>query len=296
MLAAGFIAFLAVRLWQLWRRDPVDLSHLDVGVALLAVVVSVLAVASYGVVWLYVLRRLRVPATARWITLFFKSQLGKYIPGSVWQYAGRVGLGRRYGLPIQTGVAAIGVEVVASSVAAGLAGLLVLSGRAAIALISAVIVVVASAAFFGRRMRARLWNVGALVRARVGVDAPLAASALRATPFATGFYLLVWLSYGLAFWLTARALFAVPTRDLPVYVGTFALAWLAGFVALFAPGGVGVREAVIVGLLTARLGEANAIVLAATSRLVLTGVDAVAGAFSFALPRAARPKELEVSG
>src|SRR6266446_288027 len=54
LLAAGFIAFLAVRLWQLWRDNPVDLSRLDAGVATLAVTVSVLAVASYGVVWLFV--------------------------------------------------------------------------------------------------------------------------------------------------------------------------------------------------------------------------------------------------
>jgi hypothetical protein len=105
-----------------------------------------------------------------------------------------------------------------------------------------------------------------------------------ATRSAVILYLVVWALYGIAFWATGRALFAVPVSDLPRYVGVFALAWLAGLVAVFAPGGIGVREAVIVALLRSRLGEADAIVLAATSRIVLTAIDLVAGAAAFGIP------------
>ena len=119
--------------------------------------------------------------------------------------------------------------------------------------------------------------------------------ALRAAPVAVGLYLAVWGLYGLAFWTTGRALFAIPFSDLPQYIGVFALAWLAGLAAFFAPGGIGVREAVIAALLASRLGEANAIVLAATSRIVLSAIDLLAGAASFGLPalrrRDTRPVE-----
>ena len=95
-------------------------------------------------------------------------------------------------------------------------------------------------------------------------------------------YAVVWLAYGIAFWLTARALFDVSTSDLPLYVGVFALAWAVGFVAVFAPGGVGVREAMIVALLAGHLGEARAIVVAGASRVVLTAIDLILGAVSIA--------------
>ena len=96
--------------------------------------------------------------------------------------------------------------------------------------------------------------------------------------------LVVWGMYGLAFWTTGCALFAIPASDIPRYIGVFALAWLAGLVAFFAPGGIGVREAVIAALLAGPLGQADAIVLAATSRIVLSTIDLVAGAASFGLP------------
>jgi glycosyltransferase 2 family protein len=276
--------FLAVRLWQLWRRDPVDLSHLGPGTVTLAAIASVIAVSSYGVVWLYVLRRLRVRAPLGWVTIFFKSQLGKYIPGSVWQFAGRVGIARRYGLPLGVGLVSVGVEVVASSLAAGAVGLLVLGGWSLVFASVGVAAVLLAGVVMRRPLHAAMSHLATIGVSRLGVERRVFADAIRTLPTAAVLYLLVWAVYGVGFWLTARALFSVPVAPLPVYVGTFALAWLAGFVAVFAPGGVGVREAVIVALLGSRLGEANAIVLAASSRLVLAAVDLVAGGLSTAVP------------
>jgi glycosyltransferase 2 family protein len=283
-LAAGFLVFLAVRLWQLWRRDPVDLSHLGAGTVTLAAIASVIAVSSYGVVWLYVLRGLRVRAPLGWLTIFFKSQLGKYIPGSVWQFAGRVGIARRYGLPLGIGIVSVGVEVVASSLAAGAVGILVLSGWSSVFASTGVAVVLLAGVVMRGRLRAAMSRLATIGVSRLGVERRVFGDAIRTLPMAAVLYLLVWAAYGVAFWLTAHALFSVPVAQLPVYVGTFALAWLAGFVAVFAPGGVGVREAVIVALLGSRLGEANAIVLAASSRLVLAAVDLVAGGLSMSVP------------
>jgi uncharacterized membrane protein YbhN (UPF0104 family) len=107
---------------------------------------------------------------------------------------------------------------------------------------------------------------------------------LRSGPAAIVLYLVVWAMYGVAFWSTGRALFAIPASDIPRYIGVFALAWLVGLLAFFAPGGIGIREAVIAALLAGRLGQADAIVLAATSRIVLSAIDVVAGAASFGLP------------
>jgi uncharacterized membrane protein YbhN (UPF0104 family) len=90
-------------------------------------------------------------------------------------------------------------------------------------------------------------------------------------------YFGVWLLFGLAFWLMARALFDVPVDEILRYAGVFAAAWVAGFVVVIAPGGLGVREAVIVALLQGSLGEAEAIVLATASRIAFTLVDLGAG-------------------
>jgi uncharacterized membrane protein YbhN (UPF0104 family) len=275
LLAAALVVLLALRLWRLWEKHPVDFGTVDLGVFAAAVIVSAVAVTGYGLVWLFVLRRMGVRASLAWVTLFFKSQLGKYLPGSVWQYAGRIGLARGRGVPTQTAVGSLIVEVAISALAAGVIGMLVLPLRWAVAvwLILGLVVVIAVRAV-------SVWRLSFPPR----LDSGLVRRTLRSLPAAGGLYVLVWVAYGAAFWLTGRALFTVGTSELPRYIGVFGLSWLAGLVAVFAPGGIGVREAVIVALLSHRLGETQAIVLAATSRIVLTAIDLAAGALSLSLP------------
>ena len=62
---------------------------------------------------------------------------------------------------------------------------------------------------------------------------------------------------------------------------------------VFAPGGLGVREAVLVALLRGRLGESEAIVLAATSRLAFTLVDLAGGGAALTALRRPRPAHRE---
>jgi len=283
LLAVALIVLLALRLWQLWRREPVDLSELDVGDFVAAVLASVAAVSAYGLVWLYLLRRLGTSAPLSWITLFFKSQLAKYLPGSVWQYAGRVALAHNRGVPLQPALLSVVAEIGYSAVAAAAAASLILGWVAA----ACVFLGLAGLLAIGRAFRER---ISALVvgapsdRGSGHLDRQSVLATLGAAPATIVLYLVVWGMYGLAFWTTGRALFAIPASDIPRYIGVFALAWLAGVVAFFAPGGIGVREAVIAALLAAPLGQANAIVLAATSRIVLSAIDLVAGATSFGFP------------
>jgi uncharacterized membrane protein YbhN (UPF0104 family) len=287
LLVVVLVVLLALRLWQLWRREPVDFGQLDVGLFVAAVFASVVAVSAYGLVWLYLLRRLGTHAPLSWITLFFKSQLAKYLPGSVWQYAGRVGLAHNRGVPIQPALLSVVAEIGYSAIAAAAAASLILGWVVA----AAVLLGLAGLLALGRAVRG---HIAALVlgapsdRESGRLDRHSVLATLRAAPAAVVLYLVVWGLYGLAFWTTGRALFAIPPSDIPRYIGVFALAWLVGVVAFFAPGGIGVREAVIAALLARPLGQADAIVLAATSRIVLSTIDLVAGAASFGFPMGRR--------
>jgi glycosyltransferase 2 family protein len=77
----------------------------------------------------------------------------------------------------------------------------------------------------------------------VGISLPIELTALMLGATAISPVLLGW---WFGFWLTARALVTVRIHDLPVYAGAHGVAWLVGFVAVYAPGGLGVREAVLV--------------------------------------------------
>ena len=131
LLALALLVLLALRLWQLWRQEPVDFGAADAGVFVAAVVASVAAVSAYGLVWLFLLRRLGTQAPLSWMTLFFKSQLAKYLPGSVWQYAGRVGLASSRGVPVQRAIISVVGEIGYSALAAAAAASLILGSIAA---------------------------------------------------------------------------------------------------------------------------------------------------------------------
>ncbi|OLB13680.1 MAG: hypothetical protein AUH07_05805 [Gemmatimonadetes bacterium 13_2_20CM_70_9] len=105
------------------------------------------------------------------------------------------------------------------------------------------------------------------------------AAQFRALPLAAavrggGLTLLSWVTYGIAFWLLARGLGLPPTLPLATATGVFALGYILGLLALFAPGGVGVRELVFIGLLTPALGSGGAVALSVGSRVLLTLTEA----------------------
>jgi len=101
-------------------------------------------------------------------------------------------------------------------------------------------------------------------------------------------YLLLFLGYLLQWMALGGILVAVlvfitgswPTTQLLILlVGVNAIAMLAGFAALFAPGGIGVREGVMVVLLAPVLGIAEATILSVTMRIVMVCADLILGCF-----------------
>jgi glycosyltransferase 2 family protein len=253
LLLAGLV-FVLLRLRSIWRDSHIDLHHVGWAAVTGAVLLAACAMAASAFIWMAILRQLGAPTRARWVGVFFQAQLGKYIPGSVWQYAGRTALARAHQIPVRPVAISLAVEFAGSMAGAAVLSLLVFGWWGAIA-VPVVLVAVALAL----RLRSDASGRGA---GRV---------ALRTTSL----YIAAWPLTGISFWLVGRALFDAPLRDMAVYVGAFAAAWAVGVIAVYAPGGLGVREAVLVAILRGKIGSADALVLAAASRVVLAFVDVV---------------------
>jgi uncharacterized membrane protein YbhN (UPF0104 family) len=278
LLGVGLIALLLVRLAHLWDDHPVPLGDANWPLLVLALALSGLAMIAYGAVWPLTLRALGTEPPPGLLVCFFAGQLGKYLPGGAWQYVGRAALARRLGVPLQPAASSLLLEAVCSLVAAALMASFVLADGAPGVALGVALLALGLAAFpfaaripFVRRFVADLRSIRAVLWS----------------------YVAVFGLFGLAFWLTADALYDVPLSDFLVYSGAYAAAWAAGFVVVFAPGGLGVREAVLVALLRGRLGESEAIVLAATSRIAFTLVDLAGGGAALAALRRTRPAHRE---
>jgi uncharacterized membrane protein YbhN (UPF0104 family) len=88
-----------------------------------------------------------------------------------------------------------------------------------------------------------------------------------------GVLVLPWLAYGIAFWLFGRSLLGDSAPGLLPAAAAFTGSYVAGIIAVFAPGGLGVREAAMVALLSPIAGPAPALLLAIASRLWLVALE-----------------------
>jgi uncharacterized membrane protein YbhN (UPF0104 family) len=78
-------------------------------------------------------------------------------------------------------------------------------------------------------------------------------------------------------------------------VGGFTFAWCAGFLALLAPAGAGVRDVLLFAILTAELSPAAATTVALLSRVLLTVGDLLlAGLFAWRRPGSIHPSGVRV--
>jgi uncharacterized membrane protein YbhN (UPF0104 family) len=289
VLGLTLLALLVARLWSLWSEHPVDLGEADPGLLTLAILATAAPVPIPGLIWVRLLRWLGVPAPWSWTNLYLRAQLGKYLPGGVWQYAGRAALARFYGAPLRPAAASLAIELVTATAAAAFVGLAALYPWAA----TIVVPVAAASVLLMRRSRAvasaLAGALGRLERVRRAVTAADATLAARAGLRTGLLFLPLWVFQGLALWLLGHALFGVSTGELRYFVGALAIAFVAGLAAVFAPGGLGVREAVLAALLAPKIGETDAIALALASRVILVAADVACGAAALALPTRRMP-------
>jgi uncharacterized membrane protein YbhN (UPF0104 family) len=81
--------------------------------------------------------------------------------------------------------------------------------------------------------------------------------------------MMTWIVYGASFWCMLRGVGITPGGFWET-IAAFSGAYLLGFLALFAPGGLGVREGALAVLLAPQIGPGLAGVIAVGSRLWMT--------------------------
>lgn len=220
--------------------------------------------------------------------IWFVSNLGRYIPGKVWQIGAMGLMAQRVGV---SPVAAVGSALVVSLVHV-LVGFAVVAGTGRELLASRVpsgLLLPVALAALGVGVLLAPWLLPPAVRVLAHLTGrPLEMPALppRAIWIAALGSAVAWLLFGLAFRELAVGLLGPATGDASAYIAVFTLSYLLGFLALFAPGGIGIRELSMAALLvSAALSTApEAALLVVASRLWLTVLEILPGALFLAWP------------
>nr|MDT0657618.1 lysylphosphatidylglycerol synthase domain-containing protein [Micromonospora sp. DSM 115978] len=254
---------------QDWRTLADLLRAGAIPALLAAMLVAVAGLLCGARAWMLALSATGSPVpTGACVRMFFVGFLGKFVPGRLWGLLAQIRLGERAGVGGARVAGTYLVNLVVVLLTGAMVGLLVApvlfdAGLAWLS-ISAVFLAVLAA---WPRLIDRLVGLAARLTRRP-CPAPLTrpGDIRRSIAYQTA----SWVLSGLHVWIIAVLLGADPVRALPVAVGGFTLASVAGALALFVPDGAGVRELLLVAGLATVLPWPAAVTTAVASRVLTT--------------------------
>jgi glycosyltransferase 2 family protein len=226
--------------------------------------------------------------------LTYVATLGKYLPGKVWSVVGALWLYHREGVPRGLAATCVVVTMLLSlatggvvGVGLGATGLSVPLGLSMTACFAVGLAIFLNSGVFRALVErlVRRWPT-------VAADAAIARRTLWVGAAVSSFG---WLLCGVGFACIVLAAHDVDAAELPRIVALFAFAQTAGFLALFAPAGIGVREGMLVAGLAPLIGEGEAIVIAAFARIWQTTLELSLAGFGWWILRDSRSREAGIS-
>jgi glycosyltransferase 2 family protein len=219
------------------------------------------------------------PVSAAWChAVYGRTQIGKYIPGNIFHFAGRQVLAKQSGLSQLLVLASTVYEMLlllAASSSLAFTGLLLMRVQvqgASLSFVGTVLVLIVGSITIA-------FSLAPFIARRRGVNLPLQGLShhVRVMWPCYVLYLVFFLITGTMLAILVTALTGLPftTGMLATVIIIFSCSWIAGYVTPGAPGGVGVREAIIIFSLAGMIGEAPATVAALLFRCITVGGDVV---------------------
>lgn len=266
-----------------WRLVRLNVPYLVLSVALVFVTFAVTAALWSRNLVEFGERRVGVVEGAAVLLI---ANLGRYVPGKILALAGVAVMARRRGISgVRATAAAVTAQMVNLLAAAAVGGWVAvwsagLSEAWQVGVGVGMVAALGGFLYFG--------GAGALLRwvlRRSGHAGDLPDPSGLALLLLLPGYILNWLVFGAAFVCLGRGL----GMELGFGIGitAFAAAYFAGYLMVFAPAGLGVRESSLIGLLTPILGAEASVILSALQRVWITAIELVAasaGAFVLRKP------------
>lgn len=218
------------------------------------------------------------------------SSLGKYIPGGVWHFVGRFGVYKINGLSAKASTRAMILEniwLLGSAVATGVIGvfltrfdliseLLNLPNQQWLAIVFTILALglwLLALALVHKAMRRYTKN-----------DIP-------SVFVVAGAGLLLWAFIGGSFFIMFHEF---PLSAAPLFIGGYAVSWAVGYVAVFAPGGLGIREAVLAFVFSNIASVELIAVYAAMNRMIWVIAEVLFGLIGMAQKRIIAPDQSSI--
>lgn len=264
-------------LYQGWEEIASYEWNLNYAALVVAFSLMLSAAAWYAYLWKVILDRLGTPLSYRKsYRIFFLSQLGRYLPGKVWGILGLVYLSEKEGVSkVISGTSVtlqLLLQVVSGVMVFGLTlpfwqNLDSVIGLNALFLLFPAGLVALHPAIVNRGLNLALRATGqGQMDLRWGYRQLLGQ---------LGLWGVFWAVNGVAHYFLIGSIWSASLPRVSVLVGIFAIAWVAGFLSILTPSGLGVMEGTLAFLLSFYFPAHVATIIALWTRLARTAGDLV---------------------
>lgn len=211
--------------------------------------------------------------------IWFKSNLGRYLPGKVWTVVGMIYLLEKEGVSKRKGFTTAIIGQALAVLSAFLLSFILLGyglyeqvfSKNPIGFILILFFSIAIFIFIAYpKLLEMVINLGLSLVRKEKISLELKTRELFLYLF---YYTLVWFLYGLAFMVFVNSIVSVPWSQYLSLTAAFAFSYTLGFLAIFVPGGLGVREGILVLLLSHYFPLPVATLISLFSRLWMTAVE-----------------------
>ncbi len=285
LVLAFFIGQFILNNWQQISQEP---WQLDVGWLALSFVLAMAWYLVRPLGWTLLIggfgHKVPYPEIYR---VYRNSELSRYVPGGIWQFASRVYLTRRYNVKTTVCLAATMLDMVLAALAATipaawLAGSAIpsLSSWQKSALLA--LPLLACAVVYPPLLNAWLTPLAKILNLRYQRLEIRFLHMLRIWVM----YVLTWILLAFAMSAFAQALLpSFQSSQLGYIAGSYALAWLAALMTMISPAGMGVREGILGLLLSQIVTAGTAMTLAIAMRLWVLVMELLWCTVGYLMPR-----------
>lgn len=222
-----------------------------------------------------------MPTYTHMLSVVTISQLGKYIPGGVWHFAARVTAYKENSLSNKKTAKVLVIENIWLVSGAFFFGLFMLMLQSPVDHFYSIIKIDVPS-YFWQGLTIALpvfWFITLVILERF-FPSDGGGSAIKNVIALMLTQIVIWLAIGSSFYFVFQN---IGTANYFYIVGGYALSWVAGYLIIFAPGGIGIREFVLVALFSSFMPTSQIAIYTVVHRLIYTFVEVLMGGIGFYL-------------
>jgi len=244
--------FLGKNLYRNWGQIDFKQLHFNVSLLIVSVFFLLGFFLVFAIGWKSILKGIGVSLPFfKSLKIIFYSQLGKYLPGKIWTWAGRIYFCQQLGIPTSKTFLSMVLELALTTISGiliFLVALLISPGfKINIHPFFLIIVVIMSFIIIHPKVLTRIINFFLYLLKKEPIKIELNFSQIC---FIMGCYFIIWFCFGIAFYFLINSVTFIAPSKILIITGSFAISNTVGVMALFAPAGLGVREGILSLLLS----------------------------------------------